>query len=93
MCSITATPTAERRAAFTLAVVSKVAPTAQKISSVTPTPTADKTGNSYLSCSVKTSTISSEMGSITPTPTAERRAAFTLAVVSNVAPTAVKLAA
>ena len=33
------------------------------------------------------------MGSITPTPTAENRAAFTLAVVQKVAPTAAKWAA
>ena len=36
---------------------------------------------------------SSKMGSITPTPTVEKRVASTLAVVSKVAPTAVKWAA
>ena len=39
MGSITRTPTAEKWAAFTLAVVQKAAP---KLSSTTPTPTAEK---------------------------------------------------
>ena len=42
MGSITPTPTAKKRAAFTLAVVSKAAPTAVKWGSITPTSTAKK---------------------------------------------------
>ena len=59
---------------------------------ITPTPTADNTESSYPSCSGKADPDSSKMGSIMPTPTFERRAAFTLAVVSKAAPTAVKRA-
>ena len=42
MGSITPTPTAEKRAAFTLSVLQKAAPIAEKLGSITPTPTADK---------------------------------------------------
>ena len=42
MGSITPTLTAEKRAAFTLAVVGNAASTTVKMGSITPTPTAEK---------------------------------------------------
>ena len=74
------TPTAEEWAVFTLAVVSKAAPTTAKGAANAYT-NGQKTGRIYHSRKVKNGTNRDIMSCITPTPSAEKPAAFTLAVV------------
>ena len=82
MGSVTPTPTAEKRAALTLAVKKKSAPTAVKWAAHAYTNGWETTSSVYPGRSVKGGTNSSEMGSITPTPTGEeQRAAIFLAAV------------
>ena len=67
MGSKTPTPMAEKRAAFTLAVVSKAAPAAVKWAAYT---NVRKTGSIYPGRSVQGGTNSSRIGSKTSTPIA-----------------------